>query len=76
MGKRKGWNTLYNCEYLSEKFENEKPSFEKIFGVNIFEQRNINRIFSEKYQRRKKRNQTSVISCKDPLSRAGTEMDK
>ena len=65
-GEEEMMEHIYNCEYLSEKFENEKPSFEKIFGVNIFEQRNINRIFSEKYQRRKKRNQTSVISCKDP----------
>ena len=66
---------VYICEYLSEETETEKPIFEKIFEENIIEQKKVNTIFLENYQRKLKRNQenqTIEISSLDPLYYSGT----
>ena len=70
-------NETFVCEYLSE--ETEKPIFEKIFEENIIEQKKVNTIFLENYQRKLKRNQenqTIEISSLDPLYYTGAVMDK
>ena len=70
---------LYICEYLSEETETDRPIFEKIFEENIIEQRKVNIIILENYQRKLKRNQESQtieIYSLDLLYYSGTEMDK
>ena len=50
----------------------------KAFEENITEQKEIYKIFEEKYRRKMEhidKIQTNVIFCKDPLSYAGTAMD-
>ena len=67
------------CEYFSEIKNRKKTIFEQIFEENISEQKEIYKIFEEKYRRKMEhieKIQTNVIFCKDPLSYAGTAMDK
>ena len=67
------------CKYLSEFKKREHPIFEQIFEENITEQKEILKIFKEKYRRKLEhidRMQANVICCKDPLSYTGTAMDK
>ena len=70
---------IYMREYLGEFKNRETPIFEQIFQENISEQKEIYKIFEEKYRRKLEhidRIQTNVICCKDPLSCTGTAMDK
>ena len=66
-GKNEDMEHLYICEYLSEDIENDKPIFEKIFENSIIEQKKVNKLFLNRYQRRMKRNQTIEIPSLDPL---------
>ena len=78
-GEELSMKHIYMCEYLSEFKNRETPIFEQIFQENISEQKEIYKIFEEKYRRKLEhidRIQTNVICCKDPLSCTGTAMDK
>ena len=66
-GKDENMEHLYTCEHLSEDIETDKPIFEKIFENNIIEQKKVNKLFLQRYQRRMKRKQTIEISSWDPL---------
>ena len=58
---------LYTCEYLSSDIEKDKPIFEKIFEENITEQMKVNKLFSQRLNRRLNRKQTIAIFSLDPL---------
>ena len=59
---------IYSCKYLCDNKEMNNPKFEEIFQENVREQKKVNRIFQQNYQkRRNEKMQTNVISLKDPL---------
>ena len=46
---------IYECEYFSENNQTDKPIFEQIFEENLIQQKKINEIFEQNYQRRMER---------------------
>ena len=78
-GEELSMKHMYTREYFNEVKNREKQIFEQIFKENITEQKEIYRIFEEKYRRKQEhinKIQTNVIFCKDPLSYTGTVMDE
>ena len=50
---------IYECEFFGENNETDKPKFEQIYEGNLVQQKEINAIFQQNYQRRMKRIQES-----------------
>ena len=69
-GEEETMKHIYICDYQSENNETNKPNFEEIFEENVIQQKEVNKIFQKKFQKRNKITeeiQTNAILSKDPL---------